>query len=112
LAAMCVTFSAGLVSRFTGRQALGNTVSGLYVLLPGAYLVDQVFANKMSGFLESIILRSIIIGLGCWTGTLLCSPTLFGTNRANLQQSGYVSTGSSRHTHRRKTAGQGAMLFF
>ena len=35
LAAMAVTFSAGLLSRFTGRQALGNTVAGIYVLLPG-----------------------------------------------------------------------------
>ena len=36
IAAAAVTFSAGIVSRFTGRQALGNTVAGLYVLLPGA----------------------------------------------------------------------------
>jgi len=42
LAAMCVTLSAGLVSRFTGRQAMGNTVAGLYVLSPGAYLVNEL----------------------------------------------------------------------
>jgi hypothetical protein len=97
LAAMCVIFSAGIISRFTARQALGNPVSGLYVLLPRAYFVDQVFANRMSSFLKSIMLGSIIIILGCWTGTLLCSPTLFGTIRGQLQQCGYVSTGGSRH---------------
>lgn len=113
IAAMTVTFSAGIVSRFTGRQALGNTVSGLYVLLPGAYLVDQVFANKMSGFLESIILRAVIIGLGSWTGTLLCSPTLFGTNRGQLQQPGSSRSSSGHRSRRRKMAkGGGAMLFF
>jgi hypothetical protein len=31
-AAMCVTFSAGVISRFTGREALGNTLAGLYAL--------------------------------------------------------------------------------
>lgn len=112
IAAMTVTFSAGIVSRFTGRQALGNTVSGLYVLLPGAYLVDQIFANQMSGFLESIILRSIVIGLGSWTGTLLCSPTLFGTNRGQLQQSTGNLSVRSHGSHRRKAGGKGAMLFF
>jgi uncharacterized membrane protein YjjB (DUF3815 family) len=35
LAAMAVTLSAGIISRFTGRQALGNVYAGLYVLLPG-----------------------------------------------------------------------------
>lgn len=33
--AMAVTFSAGIFSRFTGREALGNTLSGLYALVPG-----------------------------------------------------------------------------
>ena len=111
VAAMTVTFSAGLISRFNGRQALGNTVSGLYVLLPGAYLVNEVFANKMSGFLESIILRAVTIGLGSWTGTLLCSPTLFGTNRGMLQQAGSSRHGSGS-TRRKRNTGKGAMLFF
>ena len=109
IAAMTVTFSAGLVSRFTGRQALGNTVAGLYVLLPGAYLVNEVFANKMNGFLESIVLRAVTIGLGSWTGTLLCSPTLFGTNRGILQQSGSSHGG---HSRRKRKTDKGAMLFF
>ena len=33
--AMAVTFSAGIISRFTGREALGNTLAGLYALVPG-----------------------------------------------------------------------------
>ena len=83
LAATSVTFSAGLLSRFTGRQALGNTVAGIYVLLPGAYLVDSVYTEKVDGFLSSIILRACIIGVGAWTGTVLCSPTLLGRSKAN-----------------------------
>jgi len=95
LAAMCVTFCAGLLSRFTGRQALGNTVAGLYVLLPGAYLVTKVYENSIEEFLMSIILRAVIIGLGAWTGTILCSPTLLGTNRGLLNQGGGMPVGSS-----------------
>ena len=37
VAALCVTFSAGIFSRFTGREALGNTLAGLYALVPGTY---------------------------------------------------------------------------
>ena len=84
LAAMSVTFSAGLISRFTGRQALGNTVAGLYVLLPGAYLVTTVFNDRIDGFLSGIIVRAAIIGIGAWTGTILCSPTLLGVNKGIL----------------------------
>jgi uncharacterized membrane protein YjjB (DUF3815 family) len=62
LAALVVTFSSGIVSRFTGRQALGSTVAGLYVLLPGAYLVTEVYSDNIAAFLTSIILRAIIIG--------------------------------------------------
>eukprot|EP00529_Nitzschia_sp_RCC80_P017883 CAMPEP_0113477524 /NCGR_PEP_ID=MMETSP0014_2-20120614/20253_1 /TAXON_ID=2857 /ORGANISM="Nitzschia sp." /LENGTH=833 /DNA_ID=CAMNT_0000370623 /DNA_START=29 /DNA_END=2531 /DNA_ORIENTATION=+ /assembly_acc=CAM_ASM_000159 len=82
-AAVAVTFSAGIVSRFTGRQALGNTVAGIYVLLPGAYLVDKVFEDRVDGFLSAIILRACIIGVGAWTGTVLCSPTLLGRSKAS-----------------------------
>lgn len=87
LAAMAVTFSAGILSRFTGRQALGNTVAGLYVLLPGAYLVTQVYSDHIDGFLWQIILRAIIIGIGAWTGTILCSPTLLGINKGLMEHS-------------------------
>lgn len=85
LAAMAVTFSAGIVSRFSGRQALGNTVAGLYVLLPGAYLVTQVYTDQIDHFLWTIILRAIIIGLGGWTGTILCTPTLLGINKGLME---------------------------
>ena len=81
IASMCVTFSSGIISRFTGRQALGNTVAGLYVLLPGAYLITTVYNDRLEGFLTSTILRAVIIGIGAWTGTLLCAPTLIGINR-------------------------------
>ena len=37
VAALCVTFSSGIFSRFTGREALGNTLAGLYALVPGTY---------------------------------------------------------------------------
>ena len=33
VSAMAVTFSAGVFSRFTGRQAVGNAAAGLYVVL-------------------------------------------------------------------------------
>ena len=42
-AALIVILSAGIASLCTCHQALGNTVVGLYVLLPGAYLIDQMF---------------------------------------------------------------------
>ena len=89
---MAVTFSAGIISRFTGRQALGNTVAGLYVLLPGAYLVTQVYSDRIDGFLWQIILRAIIIGIGGWTGTILCTPTLLGINKGLMEYTKAVPT--------------------
>jgi hypothetical protein len=129
LAAMCVTFFAGIVSRFTGRQALGNTIAGLYVLLPGAYLVSEVYKDQIEGFLSNIILRAVIIGLGAWTGTILCSPTLLGTNRGllNHQHAGdiprvpsnssfnsasSISSGWRRRDKSVRKNGAGALLFF
>ena len=86
VASMCVTFSAGVVSRFTGRQALGNTVSGLYVVLPGAYLVKSLFApNFTLDFLAEVFFKASVIGVGAWTGSILCSPTLLGTNVGMLK---------------------------
>jgi len=58
-------------------------VAGLYVLLPGAYLVDEVFKNRVEGFLSAIILRASIIGVGAWAGTVLCSPTLLGRSKSS-----------------------------
>ena len=134
LAAMVVTLSAGIISRFTGRQALGNTVAGLYVLLPGAYLVTRVYSDRIDGFLWQIIQRAIIIGIGGWTGTVLCTPTLLGINKGLMEYTKAVpalienwsvlesrsSTSSSAVTgqnfRRRDKSirknGSGALLFF
>ena len=133
MAALCITFCAGIVSRFTGRQALGNTVAGLYVLVPGVYMLTTVYSDKIEGFLTSIILRAVIIGIGAWTGTILCSPTLLGTNRGLINHGGglgfqsdssvgsmnsyleITSTFSGSWKRRDKSVrrqGTGAMLFF
>mmetsp|Transcript_7529 Transcript_7529/g.20822 ORF Transcript_7529/g.20822 Transcript_7529/m.20822 type:complete len:238 (+) Transcript_7529:2-715(+) len=105
VAASCVTFSAGIVSRFTGRQSLGDTVTGLYALVPGAYLAKGLFAaaasNSMSpDLLYSIVSNSVVIGLGAWSGTLLCSPTVLGTNRGLINHS--RRSGSHRNHWREK----------
>jgi uncharacterized membrane protein YjjP (DUF1212 family) len=133
LAAAAITFCAGLVSRFTGRQALGNTVAGLYVLVPGVYMLTTVYSNKVEGFLTSIVLRAVIIGIGAWTGTVMCSPTVLGTNRGLMNNGGGVglpsdssvgsinsyleitSTASGNWKRRDKAVrkqGTGALLFF
>lgn len=134
VASTIVTFSSGVISRFTGRQALGNTIAGIYVLLPGAYMVSTVYGNTVGNFISTVILRSIIIGIGAWTGTILCSPTLLGTNRGfvqpqpgqgqgsamlNTSSSASInsgSTGGSNLRWRRRDKGLrkqgGALLFF
>lgn len=78
LAAMCVTFSAGLISRFTGRGALGMALAGLYALVPGTYMAKTLLAPNKVGFIESVLSAAATIGVGGWTGTLLCSPTIMG----------------------------------
>ncbi len=78
VAAMCVTFSAGIISRFTGREALGNTLSGLYALVPGTYMVRSLLSPSNSNFIETVLFSAATIGLGGWTGSLLCSPTILG----------------------------------
>ena len=92
--AMVVTFVAGIYSRFSGRHAIANTMAGLYVLVPGAYALTSFFesANPFSDdtlfttkVLSQIVSRAVIIGLGGWTGTLICSPTVLGTNREWLR---------------------------
>ena len=84
---------------FTGRQAVGNTVAGIYMLLPGAYLVTSISSGNLdASFFTDIIFRSIIIGIGGWTGTILCSPTLLGTTRGLLwQQSNKTELDMDRH---------------
>mmetsp|Transcript_38896 Transcript_38896/g.82995 ORF Transcript_38896/g.82995 Transcript_38896/m.82995 type:complete len:230 (+) Transcript_38896:318-1007(+) len=120
VAALSTTASAGVTSRFTGRQALGDTVTGLYVLLPGAYLVNGLFAAAEDNVIHSALLSNIVviavtIGLGGWAGTLLCSPTILGTNRGMLRKS--ATTGSMRRRPRPPSISDRerqarAMLFF
>ena len=78
VAAMCVTFSAGIISRFTGREALGNTLAGLYALVPGTYMVRALLSPNRVNFIESVLFAAATIGLGGWTGTILCAPTILG----------------------------------
>lgn len=75
IAALATTASAGITSRFTGRQALGDTITGLYVLLPGAYLVNGLFDAAEDNVIDSALLSSIIViavtvGLGGWAAEL------------------------------------------
>jgi uncharacterized membrane protein YjjP (DUF1212 family) len=116
VAALCTTFSAGIVSRFTGRQALGDTVTGLYALVPGAYLTRGLFeaaaSNSMSpALLYNIIVNSVIIGLGAWSGTIMCSPTILGTNRGLINQKQQTNH-SRRHLRHHNSTGSAPMLFF
>lgn len=93
VSAASITFSAALFSRFTGRQAVGNTVAGLYALLPGAYLVKSFNSyDTNTAFFAEILEKAISIGIGSWTGTLLCSPTLLSTTRGLVQQQQHLST--------------------
>lgn len=87
VSASAITFSAGLISRFTGREAISNAVAGLYCLLPGAYLVRSI-VNVTVGdsFFLDIISKAVLIGMGSWTGTVLCSPTVLGTTIGILHQ--------------------------
>ena len=79
---------------FTGRQAVANTVAGMYTLLPGAYLVSSVYSGSLdSDFFTDIIKTAVIIGIGGWTGTILCSPTLLGTTRGLMWQRHQASPG-------------------
>jgi uncharacterized membrane protein YjjB (DUF3815 family) len=77
-AALCVTFSAGIISRSAGRGSLGNTLGGLYALVPGAYMVRILLSPNRVGFLENVLLIAATIGLGGWAGTILSSPTIMG----------------------------------
>jgi len=120
ISASIVTFSSGIVSRFSGRQAIGNAVAGLYPLLPGAYLVTNFFQLQSLDWLGTVFFRAGAIGLGAWTGTLLCSPTMFGATKGLFQNK--LTANSTRPVsafqasiHRDQNVrknGTGAMLFF
>ena len=119
ISAMAVTASAGIFSRFTGRQALGDTVTGLYVLMPGAYLARGLFAAAEQNVIDASLLSNIVvsavsIGLGGWTGTILCSPTILGTNRGLLKSVSAERNirGRQGDTERGTQGRPNAMLFF
>jgi uncharacterized membrane protein YjjB (DUF3815 family) len=124
VAALTVTASAGFISRFTGRQALGDTVTGLYVLLPGSYLARGLFNTASNKVLDGTLITSIVviavtIGIGGWTGTLLCSPTILGTNNGLLRHFTKIRmmdkrslTVISREHRSNGENGGSAMLFF
>jgi len=87
VSAMSISFSSGIVSRFTGRQAIACTVAGLYVLLPGAYLVTSLYSpNVDNKFFMQIMQRAVVIGIGAWTGSIMCSPTILGSTGGLLSQ--------------------------
>jgi uncharacterized membrane protein YjjP (DUF1212 family) len=104
ISAMSVSLSAGLVSRFTGRQALGNTFAGLYVLVPGVYLVDNLFTGNSTDFIGEVVYNSLLIGVGAWSGTIFCAPIILGTT-AGLERLG-ASTRSEKKDKNK------AMLYF
>jgi uncharacterized membrane protein YjjB (DUF3815 family) len=110
VSSMCETLSAGIISRFTGRQAVGNTVAGLFVLVPGAYLVATLYGSEADGFYTDIILNAILIGIGAWTGTMICSPTLLGTTNGLLVQAS--EDGGSTRGQGRERKEPSALLFF
>jgi len=91
VAALTTSTVAGLMSRFTGRQALGDTFTGLYALVPGIYItqgfltaIDPNGVFDESTFFVTLILKAVVIGVGSWCGTLLCAPTNLGTNAGIL----------------------------
>lgn len=61
VAAASVTSAASIVSRFTGRQALGDTVTGLYVVLPGSYLARGLFSAAEDNVIDGKILTNIVV---------------------------------------------------
>lgn len=61
VAAACATSAASLVSRFTGRQALGDSITGLYVLLPGSYLARGLFTAAENNVIDGKILTNIVV---------------------------------------------------
>ena len=107
VAALTTSTVAGFLSRFTGRQALGDTFTGLYALVPGIYVIKGFFKFAFDDtptnitLMFSLILKAVIIGVGSWCGTLLCVPTNLGTN------AGILSSKSDERTSNKL----GAMLF-
>jgi hypothetical protein len=95
-------------------------VTGLYVLMPGAYLTRGLFKAASTNVLDSalfynIIVNSVVIGLGAWSGTLLCSPTILGTNLGLMNYSKSLRKNNSKEIRRNRSSGSdrcSPMLFF
>jgi uncharacterized membrane protein YjjP (DUF1212 family) len=106
VSAAAVSMGSGVVSRFTGRQAVGNTMAGVYCLVPGAYLVSTLYNGSWeTTWFSEIILQAIVIGIGSWTGTMLCSPILLGSVRALMSSQQKVIPGVLRkHLNKRRFA--------
>lgn len=100
VAALTTSTVAGLVSRFTGRQALGDTFTGLFALVPGIYITEGFFAfalgkaEDISALFFNLVLKAVVIGVGSWCGTLLCAPTNLGTNIGILNSVSKKGTGN------------------
>ena len=88
VSSLVVSFCASVFSRFTGRQAIGSTVAAIYALVPGAYAVKSLLSTQYvdASFFAEIVQRSVIIGLGTWSGSVLCSPAVIGTTRGFINQ--------------------------
>jgi len=110
LAAFAVTTSSSIISRFTGRQSLGNTLVGIMMILPGAYWVSQLFNSVSIDFVGEIYFNSAIIGMGAWAGTIVCAPTMLGTNVGLLRQDTNLENATRRESIIRRM-GTGAALF-
>jgi hypothetical protein len=64
-----------------------------------------------SDFFFDIIQKSLVIGIGAWTGSILCSPTLFGTTRGLIPPN-LRSELSQRYGKREKKSTADTLLFF
>jgi uncharacterized membrane protein YjjB (DUF3815 family) len=106
VASFAVSFSAGVISRFTGRQSVGNTAAGMYALVPGAYLVTSLYTGTIEGgFLLEIIERSVVLGIGAWSGSVVCSVRIMAQHcRVENTTHAYVLTSN------RFNGGQPALL--
>jgi len=110
VAALAITLSSAIISRFTGSQSLGNTIAGIYVLVPGAYWVKQLFNSASIDFVGEIYFNAAIIGMGAWAGTIVCSPTMLGTNVGLLRKDTNLENATRRESIIRRM-GTGAALF-
>ena len=87
IASTALAFSASVVSRFTGKQAIANILAGIYVLVPGAYLILNFLDEGDTLAYTEVGIRGIVIGMGIWMGGLICSPMILGTTDALVRQS-------------------------